>query len=302
MRNGEMTVRVTRAPTGALAALALALSLGACGSSGSSGTSSVAVVGPLANAAYATSQAGGGHMSLAARIEIGGLPSPITMSGSGFFNYKSHEGTLSMTLAGLPANPVTGSSTGIEEIFKGTSIYIGSSLFAGKLPGGAHWMKLDLARFSATAGISPTQLLSGQSNPAQFLEYLKASGGSVQTVGQDTVRGVSTTHYRGTIDLKKAAGVLTQHAGNGSLRQTFEKEIAKIGLTSIPVEVWVDSHSLVRRIELALSIPAGGQHASMSMTIELFDFGATPAVTAPSSSETYDATSSALGGLGALGG
>src|SRR5579864_5524648 len=103
MRNGDMTARVTRALIGAIAALALAFSAGACGSSGASGTSSVALVGPLANAAYATSQAGGGHMTVAARIEAGGLPSAITISGSGFFNYKSHEGTLSMTLAGLPA-------------------------------------------------------------------------------------------------------------------------------------------------------------------------------------------------------
>ena len=207
-----------------------------------------------------------------------------------------------MTLAGLPASAVSGSSTGIEEIFKGTDIYIGSSLFAGKLPSAARWMKLDLARVGAAAGIDPTQLLSGQSNPAQFLEYLKASGGSVQTVGRDTVRGVPTIHYHGTIDAKKAARVFAEHAGKSSLRESFEKEVAKVGLTTIPVDVWVDSHRLVRRIQLSVSIPAGGQRASINMTIELFGFGATPAVSTPPASETFDATSTALGSLGALNG
>src|SRR5436853_7492062 len=119
-----MPTRLRRAISCALAALAVAASLGACGSTGG-GSSSVAVAGPLASAAYATSRAGGAHIALSARIEAGGLPSAVTMSGSGFFNYGSHEGTLSMTLAGLPTSAVSGSSTGIEEIFKGTDIYIG---------------------------------------------------------------------------------------------------------------------------------------------------------------------------------
>jgi hypothetical protein len=190
----------------------------------------------------------------------------------------------------------------MEEIFKGTDVYVGSSLFAGKLPGGARWMKLDLARFGAASGIDPAQLLGGQSNPAQFLEYLKASGGSVQIVGQESVRGVQTTHYHGTIDLKKAATVLTEHAPSGALRKAFEAQVAKLGLANMPVDVWVDSHHLVRRIQLSLSVPAGGQRASMNMTIELFNFGGTPSVTAPSASETFDATSTALGGLSAIGG
>jgi|ERR1700726_794057 len=301
MRNGEMTARVTSALTGALTALAVALALASCGSSGATGSSSVAVVGPLARAAYATAHAGGAHLSLSARIEAGALPSAVTLSGNGFFNYKGHEGALSMTLAGLPANPITGSSTSIEEIFKGTDIYIGSSIFR-KLPGGARWMKLDLARFGAAAGINPTQLLGGQSNPAQFLEYLEGSGGSVQTIGQDRVRGVPTTHYRGSIDLKKAAAALTQHAGNSSLRGSFEKDIAKLGLTSMPVDVWIDSHRLVRRMQFSMSVAPGGQRASITMTLEFFDFGATPAVTAPPASETLDATSSALSGLNSAGG
>jgi hypothetical protein len=301
MRNGEMQARIAKPLTGAIAALALVLLLGACGSS-STGSSSVAVRGPLADAAYVTAQAGGAHMSLSARIETGALPAAVTMDGSGFFNYKAREGTLSVTLAGLPANPITGSSAGIEEIFKGTDVYVGSPLFAGNLPGGARWMRLDLARVGAAAGIDPSQLLGGQSNPAQLLEYLKASGGSVQVVGPDSVRGVPTTHYHGTVDLKKAAAALTQHVGNSSLRENFEKEIAKVGLTTMPVDVWIDAHRLVRRIELAIDVPAGAQRASMNMTIELFGFGATPTVTVPQAGETFDATTTALGGLKSLGG
>jgi hypothetical protein len=298
MRNVKMAVRLPRV-LAVLAVLASVLALGACGSSGGS-TSSATVAGPLASAAYATSRAGGAHMALSARIESGALPSAVTLTGGGFFNYSAREGSLAMTIAGLPANPVIGSSAGIEELFKGTDVYVGSSLFAGKLPGGARWMKLDLARVGAAAGIDPARLLGGQSNPAQFLEYLKAGGGSVQVVGHEAVRGVPTTRYHGTIDLRKAAAVLTEHAPSSALRKAFEAQVAKIGLTSMPVDVWVDSRHLVRRLQLSLDIPAGGQHASMNMTIELFNFGGTPSVTPPSASETFDA-STTLGGLSAIG-
>ena len=44
------------------------------------------------------------------------------------------------------------------------------------------------------------------------------------------------------------------------------------------------------------------QFPDMRMTIELFGFGATPAVTAPQQSEVFDATQTALGGLQSGGG
>src|SRR5947209_1197989 len=104
----DMRIRLLPTAAALLAALAAAaggLAVSGCGSSGST-------LDPLASAAEVTSHAGGAHLTLSARIASGALPSAITMSGSGFFNYHSHEGKISMTLAGLPANAVTGSSLG----------------------------------------------------------------------------------------------------------------------------------------------------------------------------------------------
>src|SRR5205085_2979171 len=103
----------------------------------------------------------------------------------------------------LPAGPLH-----IEEIFKSSAIYVGSPLFAGKLPGGARWLKLDVGRFAQALGFNLQQLAGGQTNPAQFLRYLKALDGTPERVGSDLVRGVPSTHYRAAIDLRKVAGVL----------------------------------------------------------------------------------------------
>jgi hypothetical protein len=293
-----MRVRVARRLVPGLAAvIALALATSGCGST------SVAL-DPVAQAADVTAHAGGAHMSLTAQVSAAGLSTPLTMSGQGFFNYKTQEGTMALDMSGLPATAGAALASGtlhIEEIFKSAALYIGSPLLAGKLPGGAHWMKLDLARFGQVLGFNLQALTAGQSNPAQLLEYLKASGGTVTPVGHELVRGTPTTHYRGTIDLGKIADVLP--GGNhAQLRAALAKVIAQTGTSKLPVDVWVDFGRLVRRMTLVLSLPAAGRSLQMHMTVELFGFGPTPAVTAPAQGDVYDATQAALAGLSASGG
>jgi hypothetical protein len=68
------------------------------------------------------------------------------------------------------------------------------------------------------------------------------------------------------------------------------------------VEVWVDAHKTVRRLTMDLSAAASGQRFTVHFEVELFDFGPTPPVTTPSESEVFDATKTALVGLGSSGG
>ena len=84
----------------------------------------------------------------------------------------------------------------------------------------------------------------------------------------------------------------------GSERAAVQKAIAALGLSRLPVDVWIDSHNLVRRLEINFHANADGQSMQMQMTIELFAFGTTPPVTVPPAAETFDATSTTLGGLG----
>jgi len=233
-------------------------------------------------------------------VDAAGLAAPFTMSGTGFFNYRSREGMLSLQMSGLPASAATALPAGpleMEELFKSSAIYVGSPLFAGKLPGGARWMKLDLGRFGQALGFNLEQLAGGQSNPAQFLEYLKASGGAVAIVGHEQVRGVATTRYRGEINLQKAADVVPS-SNRDQLRKALSKLAEQTGVSSLPVEVWVDAQGLVRRMSLALSLPAGGESVQLHMRIDLFGFGATPTIKPPQQSEVFAATQAALSGLG----
>lgn len=286
----------SRALTGLLpavaAALALALLASGCGSSG-------VTLDPVAQAAEATSSVGGAHMTLSAKVSAPGSSSPFTMSGEGFFNYKAQEGMLTLDMSGIPGVGAASLAGGLhmQEVFRSSTIYVSSPLFAGKLPGGARWIKLSLARVGQSLGFNLQQLAGGQSNPAQFLQYLRASAGKVTQVGRETVRGVATTHYTGTVDLRKVADVMPS-SGRAQLRAALDKVIAQTGVATLPVGAWVDAHGLVRRMTLMLSLPVAGQRLQMEITVDLFGFGPTPTVTPPPESDVYDATRTALAGLG----
>jgi hypothetical protein len=295
MRHARTHLRALIATVAALVAVAAtAIAASGCGSGS-------AAIDPVAQAADFTSHAGGTHMTIAASVSgEEELPSSFSVQGSGFFNYRTREGEIVMTMSGLPSSSeLPGGELHMEELYTRSAIYVGSPLFAGKLPGGARWMKLDLSQVSQALGISPEQLGANQSNPAQTLEYLKASGGSVTTVGHEDVHGVPTTRYRGAIDLSKAAEVLPTN-DREQVRKSFAKVIEELGTSSLPVEVWVDDHRYVRRIDMDMPLPStagGSAHAQMDMTLEFSSFEPTPAVTPPPDNEVFDATSSALNDL-----
>ncbi len=85
----------------------IAGALGGCGSS-------AVVVDPLARAANETANVGGAHTQLSARIEGMGLPQPVSIEGGGYFNFSSHEGTLSVQLTGFPSATGHGSQPTIR--------------------------------------------------------------------------------------------------------------------------------------------------------------------------------------------
>lgn len=273
-----------------LAALAAGVLAAGCGSGGAG-----AVLDPVAKAAETTGQSQGAKFEMHVHLNLGSLGGQITLDANGHLNFKAHEGELSMAFNGLPAAAAATipDGTTMTEVFAGSTVYVESPLFEGKLPNGARWAKLDLASTEKTLGLDPSSLSSGQANPAQFLEYLHAMGGEVRRSGTETVRGVSTTRYSGTIDLNKVMEKLG--AGeSGAAKAAVDQIISQLGGGAIPVQVWVDDQHMVRKMEIAFPITAGGQKLESTVTIEFFDFGSTEPVHVPADSETYELSAGAL--------
>jgi hypothetical protein len=281
----------TRPAMATVACAGLLAALSGCGSSSAvSGT-----IDPVAQAAEATTHADGAQLAMRVSVELPTGGAPLTIAGHGDINLKDREAELFMTVKGFPSSVAqklpSGGLTMTELLGKG-AIYIDSPVFGAKLPGGAKWVKLDLGKAASSLGLDPQTLTSGQTDPSQYLQFLKA-GGSIQKVGSETVRGVATTRYKGAIDLSRVAALLPSK-NKASTKAAIEKLTAQLGTDSLPMEVWIDSKHMVRKLQLSLSVSVSGQHVGTKIEEELFGFGPTPAVNPPAAGEVYELPVSSL--------
>lgn len=257
--------------------IALPLALVACG-----GGAKHAGQGPkldpvsyVRHAAHKTAAASSEHMTMTAQGGASGVD--VSLTGSGDFSNTQRVGTLDATFT---ASGLTGK---IREIMDGTTIYMSSPLFAGSLPSGKKWMKLDLQKVGKSQGIDFSSLMAR--SPTQAFQQLEAAA-TVKEIGAETIDGVATTHYRiEHLDLAK----LPQGAKLEALAHP------KYG----PIDVWIgNGNGYIYRETLSVTYAVSGQSTTMKMSTSFSRFGESVHVTPPSASETVDGSSLAVGGLG----
>lgn len=261
-----MVVRSFAFLTAALAVLGVS----ACGGgSSASATPQAAVV----QAADRTSDAGSSRASF--DITMTGLaPEPLTMTGEGIFDSQARKGRLTMDLSALGAG--SGQDLGeAEMIFDDFVVYM-KFPFLSELRGGLkEWLRFDIRELGKEQGFDLGQLSQlNQNDPSQALQYLRAASEDVEELGKEEVRGVETTHYRMTIDLRKVVDQAPEEQRE-QLRAQIDQIVEQSGLQMVPTEVWIDDEGLARRMQLTYKGMrfAPGEEGDMTMTMELFDFG-----------------------------
>jgi hypothetical protein len=294
-----------------LAALAAAgaLAAGACGGSAPesapappAGTEGAA--GALVSAAAETASAGSSRVAFTftTRLPPDVQQEPVTFTGEGAFDYANRKGRVTYDFGelfaslGLPA-----ADDPVEAIFDGTVLYMKFPLLSAFLPDAKPWIKLDPATLGAETGFDLSQLQQlGQSDPTQFLDYLRATSETVEQVGTEQVGGVDTTHYRGTIELDRVADQVPPDQQE-QVRAALDKLIEQTGTAEIPVDVWVDGDGLVRRAELTytaeIQVPGSDPEQSESVvTMEFSDFGTAVEVEPPLADQVTDLAELSLTG------
>lgn len=280
----------------------MALAVGGCGSSGSSGGGNPG--DPVASAAAASTSSPGFKMNFTLQMNTPALPSTITATGNGTFDTKDHAGALTMTMQ-FPNMPqitqaLGGSSFTIQELINRLTIYMKfPPALASRMPGGKPWMKIDLAKAAASQGISGLGSLTSNpasSDPSQFLNYLRGSG-SFTKVGTEQVAGFSTTHYRGSIDLDKAISHYPS-SEQATARQAISKLESALHSKSLPVDVWVDSKQLVRKMSFAMNVSTQGTALSMNMAMVIPEYGPEAAPSLPPADQVFDLTGLTTGAGG----
>jgi len=251
----------------------------ACGGGGQKAGTTTATVSPVAfvkGAAHKTAQAPSEHITLQGTTKVAGQA--IALNGQGDFDNHKKLGNVHATFT------AGGLNGAIDEVVSGTTIYLKSPLFSAALPNGKTWLKLDLQKFGQSQGIDLSALTS--QNPADALDQL-ARTGSVTEVGDETIGGADTTHYRAHIDVSKLP--------QGQKLQALTN--AKYG----PVDIWIGKDDgYVHRMHASYTVKPSGTAAAQSVayTMDFSDFGKMVDVSLPPASSTVDATKSAISGVG----
>ena len=271
------------------AATALALSTGGCGTSS---------VDPIAQAAEATSQLPGAQITFSEQLSSPSLGQQIAISGTGYINRSGHSGQLTMKFPQLPGAPSALSNATIQMLFQYPVFYMKfPQALSEKLPGGKPWIKFNVQSASQAAGIDlPALSQTTELDPTQYLNFLHGASGDVTELGRETVGGVATTHYRATIQISRIVEHLpaSQRAG----AQAAISQLQKLGgLSSIPVEVWIDPAHRVRRERIDINKQVNGAPINGAVTVDYVSFGASKPITAPPPSQVYDITDLVTSGL-----
>ncbi|MFH9087531.1 hypothetical protein [Streptomyces sp. NPDC017673] len=158
-----------------------------------------------------------------------------------------------------------------------------SDTYAQQAGGGKHWIKYsyeDLAKLGGASGSYMKDQIQN-ATPNQSVKMLLASG-DVKKVGEETVSGVHTTHYSGTLNVADLAG----RTSNLSAEQlsALKKQLSQAGVTTDTVDIWInDQDLLVKKTE-----KADTANGAMTNTSYYTDYGVKVTAEAPPAGDTKD--------------
>ena len=256
----------------------MALALSGCGA-----TKAISgAVDPVAQAATTTAHTPGYRMSVTTLATTGG---GATVRGkmTGVIDTANHTGEFTTH------ENVAGHSVSIEERLSGTTIYmkLPNQAALASVTGGKPWLKLDFSRALGSFGLGG--LTTQSSNPAQFLDYLRAVGAKQTRVGTETIDGVQTTQYHVVVNLDDYPNLFPASRRAGAARGVSTLESA-IGSHTMPMDAWVDSRHMLRRTSFSFSECVQSQRLKLAMTMDLSDYGQQTVPAAPPASDAYDLT------------
>ena len=215
---------------------------------------------------------------------------PMNVTSTGAVDNRTGSMTMDMDLAsmGLP-----GADGKVTALFDGKAFYYRFPAAMRAALGGKEWVRMGLDTLSKTAGFDLEAIMQQfkQSDPSANVAMMAAAASDIEEVGTEQVRGVTTRHFKMTIDLQKAAS-----SSDEKVRAAVEAITMMLGVGSYPAEMWIAEDGFPRRLHYTMdmskaSLPGGQKNpfdGTMDMRMEFFDFGADVGLKIPPASATAD--------------
>jgi hypothetical protein len=141
-----------------------------------------------------------------------------------------------------------GKTIHIKEVLTGQDVYFGSPALTGHL--GKPWVRIPLSALKGTAGASFAQLLHGlQSSNFNNQTELLTVAKNAREVGTQTVAGVPTTEYAGSVRAAQATKALSP-----SFRKALAPELSALGNTTVSFHIWIDGQHHARKLTEAETV------------------------------------------------
>lgn len=291
---------------------ACALVAAGCGGAGDSASSAEPITfEQLAQSAATSADATTGRFSFDMSLEFPGADEPFGLSGEGAFDQAAERASFAVDMSsfakllggffsGLAGASAQGSMQGapdfddpagwkIEVVQDGEAGYVRFPAFDDQLPEGKSWIRSDGE--SVGTGFDFDQFEQfAQSDPRDLLDALQGVSSEVEVVGTETLRGVSTTHYRAVVDPQQLAAAPAE--GQEAKESLVDELTSQTGIGEIPLEVWVDDSGLVRKLSLAVSPEdrSTGQSGDVSLAFEMWDYDEPVEIELPPASQVVDAS------------
>ena len=248
----------------ALAAVALVVLGGPSGSKADAATI-------VRAASQRAASAGSSDVAIDMKMEVAGHT--VHATGAGAFDYRRGLGYMSLDMGGIGE---------MQEVITRKALYIRlPDALRGALGANRPWMAMHFATLKRATGVDMAKLMNANptGDPTSMLRVL-AKANVVTTDGSEDVRGVSTTHYSVTATMQQ----LLQAEGLTSAVD-LTKQAPGAADTVLHLGVYVDKAGMPRRVSMSSDVAGMG---SLTMNMDMFDFGAPVHVSVPPSSIVMD--------------
>lgn len=181
------------------------------------------------------------------RVEITLSSGSHSFRVEGLMDYRRHRGRLKY------------GDSGSEAIYDGDVTYWRWQGVQNWLPKAKPWLRMSDGQDDPF----DTQARSLR-DPAALLGFLRSVSSGVSRIGRETLDGVATTRYDGTLDLEKIV-----QAAPAERRAELQDELDLLAdqlPTTVPFSIWVDERGVARRVRYE-------EQGDESTTIDFRDFG-----------------------------
>jgi hypothetical protein len=222
--------------------------------------------------------------------------SDLDVRATGTYDAKTGRYRLAVRFPKLP-RPGDPGATSIElprrydVIVDSGTVYVRARSLGARFDTRRPWLKAD----TATADPLATQLLLTRwapYDPVAIVQTLRGIAGDLKEIGTETIDGTKQTHFRGTLDIAAAVRTVPPEAV-ARVTATADELRARFGVTTFPVDLWVDDDGLIRRVRFALAVDSRigtRSPTAVTFTVDLSKVDAPTTVAPPPAERVADVT------------